>query len=85
MTTAGYISLVAAVAGIIGALVAAFKLQPERNSIMVTTAEGLVVMQSKVLERVNAELEDCERDRQELRAMVRKLQDAAREHGWRID
>lgn len=84
MSTVGAISLLAAIAGVVGALVAAFKLQPERNSIMVTTAEGLVVMQSKVLERVTSELEACEQDRTELRAMVQKLQDVAREHGWQL-
>ena len=82
MNVVGAISLLVAVGGVIGALVAAFKLQPERNQIKVTTAEGLVVMQSRVLEAVNAELDECQRDRKAMREQLIRLEQAARAAGW---
>lgn len=84
-------SLLVAAAACIGAVIAAFKLQPERNQIMVTTAEGLVVMQSKVLEQVSQQLHACEEDRhlceidrKELREAIERFERIAREHGWEV-
>jgi chromosome segregation ATPase len=46
-----------AIAGVIGAIIAVFKLSPERQSIFITTAQGAVVVQSGVIDDLRDELE----------------------------
>jgi chromosome segregation ATPase len=46
-----------AIAGVIGAIIAVFKLSPERQSIFITTAQGAVIVQSGVIDDLRDELE----------------------------
>lgn len=47
----------ALIGGIIGAVLAIFKLSPERQAIFITTAQGAVVVQSGVIDDLRDELE----------------------------
>lgn len=46
-----------ALAGVVGAIIAVFKLSPERQSIFITTAQGAVIVQSGVIDDLREELE----------------------------
>lgn len=57
MTTIYVLSLVFGGGGIVAAIAAFFKVRPERESIMVSTAQGVVVMQASILDELREELE----------------------------
>jgi septal ring factor EnvC (AmiA/AmiB activator) len=52
--------------GILGGLVALFKAKPERNKIIIDSAQGAVVIQSNVLDEVNAAYENVLRENRAL-------------------
>lgn len=56
MNTAVLISALLGASGVVGAFVAFVKLKPERESIIVTAAQGAVVVQSSVIEDLANEL-----------------------------
>jgi hypothetical protein len=67
--------------GLITAFVALLKLRPEAGQIMVTTAQGVVIVQTGVIEslqkelkRVSDELDEVRRDNVGLRARIRELE-----------
>lgn len=79
------VSALAALGGIVGAILAVFKLSPERQSIFISTAQGAVIVQAGVIDDLREELvhlrkriDDCELVEQQvdrLRGEIRSLQE----------
>lgn len=70
--------------GLIGAVIALLKLRPEAGQIMVTTAQGVVIVQTGVidslrseLKRVSDELDELRTENANLRLRIRQLEGKA--------
>lgn len=75
--TLNVLAIVIGGGGIIGGIVAAFKLKPETQRIIVSAAEGAVIVQTKVItslenqvERLQQEHEVCQDEVNELRDLL---------------
>jgi chromosome segregation ATPase len=71
----------ALIGGIIGAILAIFKLSPERQSIFITTAQGAVVVQAGVIDDLREEIQSlrirvdaCANFEVEIRSLHRELE-----------
>lgn len=61
--------------GVIGAIVAFYKLKPETGQILVSTAQGVVIIQTGVIESLREELQDVRVTIKELRAELKQTRD----------
>lgn len=62
-----------AAGGLLGAVIAWRKIQPEKDSIVVTAAQGALVVQSGVLDELREELQRIRADHEELRGEIRRV------------
>jgi hypothetical protein len=82
----------AAFAGaVIAAVAGFFKAPAEKQSIIVTAAQGAVVVQSGVIDELREELarvarleRECREERVTLAGQIAQLQRVCRDHGWEI-
>lgn len=65
--------------GIVAAIVALLKVRPETGQILVTTAQGVVIMQSGVIERLEKEIKRLSDELEEMRTENQKLRNRIRE------
>jgi anaerobic glycerol-3-phosphate dehydrogenase len=77
--------------GVVGSIAAYRKVQPEKDSIVVTAAQGALVIQAGVLDELRQELgrcheriEDLTRELHEETARLRRERDAARAESRRL-
>lgn len=78
MGTSAILPLVIAIlgaGGVVGAISAWRKVQPERESIIITAAQGALVIQAGVLEKLQEELERAHEQIAELRTEVEAVND----------
>lgn len=77
MTTGQFVMLIVAIlgsGGLVGGVVALLKLRPESGQIVVTAAQGAVVVQSGVIETLRAEAERYRAEAAALRLRVTALE-----------
>lgn len=58
--------------GVIGAIVAFYKLKPETGQILVSTAQGVVIMQTGVIESLREDLQEVRVTIKELRVELKQ-------------
>lgn len=73
MNAALAITAVMAATGLLAAWVAFKKVKPERDSFLVSTAQGVVVMQSSILDEMQEEVQRVKSRADELEAQLRTM------------
>lgn len=61
--------------GVVGAIVALLKFRPEAGQLMVTTAQGVVILQTSVVETLQKELMRVGKELDDLRVECRERED----------
>jgi hypothetical protein len=75
MTTHDLVILMAALlgsGGVVGAIIALLKFRPEAGQMLVTTAQGVVILQTSVVESLQKELIRLGKELEELRVECRE-------------